>query len=668
MRSRTDTLSTPYRRILGVASAFLAGVVGTLVVPAAQQPAQAADTIQCDPTASIFATQTGGALVRYPRNAPGTDTGWWSKESTVGSGWNIFSRVLGGPDGRVYGINGEGLSRYRWTGSGWEIVAGTTNARWQISTDFKEYGNTTQRDKITVDEIGDIYTIDSVGRLRWHRFDEATKTWTVSGRAIASNWGQYNLIVAGSAGVIYARTADGKLYRNRFDAASQRWIVQDLQVGNGWGIFTKGIFSVGGDTLFGIKANGDLLQYRYREDNNTWPIGGKVIGVQWAAFTNVLGTTNACRLNVSYTPPLQTIPKQAYSAVSVMQAPAVGGQALGTLEYAYTSGLGLLVHARQTNPDDFNSAQWETVPAPDTFSGTPALVADAQGLVNITAHSTTSNISSLTQSAPNMPGWKPWLQLGGAMKSKPAVVRLSDNTLAVFAVDADGALWFRSQDGTDSDLLGWRKLGGTGLTGDPVVVAKAGVPSAFVLALDGNGTPQAATYTAGTLSPWASLGGSGFTHFSTLLLPGNQVQVFARAADGTIMTQLQNVDGTFPGTWATVGTFTATGAPTAILDPALRRIAVVARGDQDEVYRVFETAEASQVWGDWARINPDVSDPAASDPTLAAYRGTNGDSWLIAYRNSNNAVRIYERRLVPNGLTAQRDTEFNARTLPKPTA
>jgi hypothetical protein len=134
-----------------------------------------------------------------------------------------------------------------------------------------------------------------------------------------------------------------------------------------------------------------------------------------------------------------------------------------------------------------------------------------------------------------------------------------------------------------------------------------------------------------------------------------------------IVTQQPNLDGSYPGTWVAVGTFTVAGSPTAIVDPISTRIAVVARGTDNEIYRVFETAEGSEVWGEWARINPDVSDPAASDPTVARYRGTNGDSWLIAFRTTNDVVRVYERSVGPNGLSGERTSEFNARWMPEPT-
>jgi len=93
---------------------------------------------------------------------------------------------------------------------------------------------------------------------------------------------------------------------------------------------------------------------------------------------------------------------------------------------------------------------------------------------------------------------------------------------------------------------------------------------------------------------------------------------------------------------------------------------VVARGTDGEIYRVFETAQGSGAFGDWARINPEASDPAATDPTVVPYVNQSGQSWLIVFRNINDTTRVYERRQVPGVSTSlRRASEFTAHALPK---
>jgi hypothetical protein len=244
--------------------------------------------------------------------------------------------------------------------------------------------------------------------------------------------------------------------------------------------------------------------------------------------------------------------------------------------------------------------------------------------------------------------------LGGALASAPAAVRLSDGTPAVFGLDADGALWVRQYEGTagDLDLLPWRKLGGSGLTGELTTVVGLD-RQVSIFALDADGTPVTASYVDGTLSAWTELGGTGFTATPAVVtLPGPVQRAFARAADGQILTQAQSSAGAWPGTWAPVGTFTSAGPPAAVLDPPTGRLTVVARGTDNEIYKVFETATGTGTWGDWKLINDDqISDPSVTDPTIALYANAAGQTYLIVFRNANDATRVYERKNGP-GVTS----------------
>ncbi|MEV4659504.1 tachylectin-related carbohydrate-binding protein [Micromonospora sp. NPDC049301] len=605
-------------------------------------PAQAADAFTCTGSAAFFNSTTTGTLARRQYSTPGRDGGVFSAATTVGtSGWQTYGRLLGGPDGRVYGINSTGLNRYRWTGSAWETVDGKQN--WLISSSFTGYATAALRDKITVDETGDFYLVDNTGKLRWYRYNEATRIWTINGRVLDTGWDRYNLIVAGAPGTLYGRAADGRLYRHRFDPVSQRWISRDRLVGSsGWQGFTKGLFSAGGDTLFGIQADGDLFQYRYREDNQSWALTSDQIGTGWAGFPNVFTTTNTCRQGAITSPAKPSTPVQPSAPLAVVQAPPAG-TALGTLEIAYSDDIGQLRHGR-ANPDSLALIQWSPVPGTEAYTGKPSLVADAQNRVSIIAHETTSDVRSLTQKTPAMPEWNPWLALGGAMRSEPTAVRLSDDTRVVFALDADGALWHRRQDGAAGDLLPWTPLGGSGLTGAPVVVpGPDGV--ATVLVNNSAGTVQAATYQGGALSTaWTGLGATGFVdNPSVVTLPGRRLMVFARNADGTVKSQLQNTDGTWSGTWSPVGNagLTAVGSPAALLSPNTGRISVFTRSADGAIHHSRQTAAGAATWGDWGRATAgDEIYPA--DPTAFVYQNSGGVRLGFVSRTTNGSVRLYD--------------------------
>jgi hypothetical protein len=357
----------------------------------------------------------------------------------------------------------------------------------------------------------------------------------------------------------------------------------------------------------------------------------------------------------------------------VVQGPAAEGAALGPIEYLYADNIGRLRHGYQANPDNFGSVLWETLPTDQAFTGKPALVPNAQGVLQALVHNANSDAWSFTRAASPSTSFQAGVGLGGAMRSTPALVKLSDGTLATFALDAAGALWYRSQDGSGGDLLPWRPLGGSGLTGDPYVLPTAD-RAALIVTADAAGTLQTATYRDGTLSAWTSLGDSGFTGAPVIVsVPGPSLRIFARAADGTIKTQRQDASGAFPGVWSAVGTLPMASAPAAILDPVLGRIAVVAKGTDGAIYLSFETTQGSGTWGEWAPVNPD--DQAASDPTVVPITNGNGQSWLITFRNANDVTRVYERqvpssaalRATAGSSTVKSSTPtFQANSLPSP--
>jgi len=611
--------------------AALAAAVLAVICPA---PALAADTISCVAQTSVFAAATNGTLHRYPLNNAGSATSSFAAPVAVGSGWNTFGRVMGGPDGRVYGIRSDGLWRYRWTGSAFETINGSP--AWKISTGFTGYASAAYRDKITVDERGDFFLIDGNGSLRTYRFNEAANTWTFFGRLIDSDWGKYNLIVAAGAGVLYARNAtDGSFYRYRYEADSQRWIEYNSRVGVGWQVFPKGIFSVGGDVLFGIRADGVLSQYRFREDNRTWPINGRAVGGGWNQFANVLAVTNACRLTVSYVP--------ARPAVTVAQyAPTVVTQASSTsIEIAHTDNIGHLMHGR-ISPDNFSSLQLTAISGNEAFSGVPALTETTANLVRVTGRNLNSDIWTRTQSSAGSPSWTAWNDLGGRMASSPSVVRLSNQREAVFAIDSGGALWARWQDPVQADLLAWRKLGGTGLVGTPVAVPLAN-GTAMIIVADTTGALQAASYSGGTLQAWKNIGAGGFSKPpSVVILPGYQMRLFARNASGQVVTTLSDSAGTFNGVWTAVGGtgIVPAGEPSALLSPVTGRIGVFVRGTDGFVYFAPETAQGSGAWGDWIPAQ-DLFETYATDPTAFGFLNANGANAAYVVRTAAQTPRVW---------------------------
>jgi hypothetical protein len=661
-------------RIFAAAGAAAISVAAVLAVPSA---AQAADTFSCPGTGRLFAQLiTGSApLNQWPVTNIGTTSIALGTKTAPGSGWAGYGKVLGGHGGRIYGISSTtGLSM-------WKTVNGQFQGdRVSMSDGFKSYASATWKNKITVDERGDFYLIDNMGRLLWYRYDETRPVadrWVINGRIIDSGWDQFNLIVAAGPGVIWARRAsDGALLRFRFDATSERWATYDQtpESPSNWGSFSS-LSSPGGDVLYGVNSDGKVLTYRYREDTGTFPVSRAQLGTatDWGTYNSVLALPDACKLTDRHEAVRPALPIQPFSPTAAIQGPA-NGAAIGPLEYLYTDNIGTLRHGFQANPEDFGSVQWSALGTDElAWTGKPALAigevtvsaTENRDAVHALTHETDGDVRSWVRGA--TAGWNAGENLSGALRSHPVAVRLTDDQLAVFAIDAAGKLWTRQQTPVRiGAFLGWRDLGGA-LTGELTVIPVAGA-GAVLFGLDADGTPVTATYRAGVLSAWSELGGSGFTGtVSVVSMPGQVLRAFARDADGRIVTQQQQ-GGVFPGTWSPVGDFTAAGSPAAVLDPGLGRVAVVARGPDNELHRVFETAQGSNTWGDWLRLNPESSDPAASDPTVVPFVNGTGPSWLIVFRNQDNAHRVYVRQL-PTGAAGKQKAAtvtpaFAAHTLP----
>ncbi|MEU6206248.1 hypothetical protein ABZ814_22005 [Micromonospora musae] len=361
---------------------------------------------------------------------------------------------------------------------------------------------------------------------------------------------------------------------------------------------------------------------------------------------------------------IDPLPIQAYAPVSVLQGTPASGAQAGSLQYAYTDNLGRLRIGHQSDLENFLSVKWSVVSGMEALTGQPSLNTLSTGAVQATAQHTSSNIWASAQTAVGAETWNPMSDLGGSMASSPVAVTTASTGLSViFAVDADGRLWHYRQTGAGAS---WQSLGLAGLAGPLTAVRVDG--GYRLVATSITGTVKTAVYADdGGLTPWADLGGNVTGTPAAIVFPGPATAVFARATDGSIVTKRQASNGVWPAAWATVGTLTnAAGSPAAILDPMLGRAAVVVRGTDSEVYRVFETAQGSQAWGDWRLAwtgEPSPALRAVSDPTVAPVTGSQYE-WVIAFRNVNDTVWAISVDSNPVGFAAS-DT-FKAHTLPSP--
>ncbi|GAA2970452.1 tachylectin-related carbohydrate-binding protein [Actinokineospora diospyrosa] len=256
----------------------------------------AAGPPRCAPAANVFGVESDGRLFVYPHNEPETGGADWGAKRYIGTGWN-GGLVLAGPGGVFYLVDRTSgdLRRYQWTGGGWSTFAGGGQFQ-TVSTGWGYYTQPGNTGKVTVDSAGKVYSITAAGNLEVREWTTLPPSGAQSAAAPPPTWARFDRIVAAGDGVVYAReSSSGKLFRFRYDFATGTWLEFDKLVGAGWGVFGT-VFSVGGDTLYGVRPNGALVAYHYDAAAGAWSNRGtgQVIGWGWSALAHVSGDPAAC--------------------------------------------------------------------------------------------------------------------------------------------------------------------------------------------------------------------------------------------------------------------------------------------------------------------------------------------------------------------------------------
>ncbi|MFI1397373.1 tachylectin-related carbohydrate-binding protein [Streptomyces sp. NPDC020681] len=600
--------------------------------------AHAADSATCPANGRTYVTNAAGDLLQYKMANPLAGSTFSGYEK-VGAGWGGYGKVLAGPNGEFYAFKSDGTYYGHRTEAGtWDV-----NPK-RVSTALGWLANAADREQATVDRAGWLWVADNLGQLYAYRYD-STINGLKSLKILDKGWDRYNLITAGDSGVLYGRATDGKLYRSRYDFTSQRWIERHVLVGSAaWGNF-KTITAGGGDTVVAVETSGEALYYRYDENTRTWPVVAKEVAAGgWQNFPNVTSRPDNCSLTGNHTPAAPSVPLENYSRTTVVQG------SNGKLELAYTDNIGRLVHGRIADPSDVNSVQWTTISENEAFTGRPTISEQPDGRVVVTAHNTSGGIWQRTQKDPGGVDWSAWTDLAGAMAQHAVTARTSSGLLVQFAVDASGAPWYRIQQKTNAEFLGWMPLSGTSFTGPLSTVAvRDGIQ---LFGRNADGTLSTALFKEdGTLSAWTAIGGQTFSGTPAVVIyPGYRIRIFATDAAGKLVTTTQSAEAGPYGEWTHVGDsaqengspidpLTVEGSPSAVISPVTGKTEIVVRGADGHVYNTGETAQGSGSWRTWQKVGQET---AATEPTAFTYTNATGPTWAYVFRTTDNQTRIYQ--------------------------
>ncbi|TWP48656.1 hypothetical protein FKR81_27415 [Lentzea tibetensis] len=243
--------------------------------------------------APIYPVDPTGPIWLFEHEASTTGGYTWGDGYEIGSGW--AGRTLAGPSGWMYSITPTGeLRLLHYNGTNWDTVNG---AGYAVLGQGWSYTAAAQRPRISVDEDGVIWTLDVAGNLKASFYDVQTNQWLVQNALIDTGLTQYNAIIACSRGVVFARTPAGALWRYYIDF----WTSPNLPswkkptaavVATGW-TGLKNFSSAGGETIYAVKSNGDLVWYSYNPVTKKLS-AAKVIGNGWGGDVDVVAQSNAC--------------------------------------------------------------------------------------------------------------------------------------------------------------------------------------------------------------------------------------------------------------------------------------------------------------------------------------------------------------------------------------
>jgi hypothetical protein len=615
-------------RLAAVVLAVTGLVAATVTVPTAAVAAESS-TLQCASAALIFRMHTTGELYYDQHSEPetGADNSFMPFPPRIGVGWQDGHPVAG-LDGTIYAAWNDGaLRRYRWNGTGFDTFAG--GAQYEIidPSGWERYRTPEYRNRITVDAEGHIYTIEPDGNLHWRAYDTTTRTWRH--RVINGNWGQFDLIVASGRGVLYARTPGGLFLRYRYHADSQRWLMYAKQIGTGYNILDR-IVSVGGDVFFGVMPDGRVYWYRWDENTEAYVANtGGHVGAGWQFDWTSSGVPNACQRIGTSVPVRPSVPTQR--AVSLL------GTSDNHLHISYVDTEGRAAHAEVIDLSGNTPIGFSAIPGFTGATATTTMSEYQDGRVLLSANRTDADLRETVRGTNDV--WDAPSPGGGFMATAPTSVRLSDGTVATFALDSTYGLWTRKQLAANGPLGGWLPIGGTTLAHQrlTVVPTSAGVR---VIGLGRDGRFQTATYENQTLSAWTTLGGGTFTGTASVVtMPDGTLQVFGTTSAGVVQTTRQTASG-FPGTWTALSGLTAAGSPSAIMAPN-GTLQVVARGTDNYPYYAGQPTPGASTFNAWQTVT--TSEETATDPTALAV--PNANTWVISYLNELDVPKV--RRYQP---------------------
>jgi hypothetical protein len=275
-------------------------------------------------------------------------------------------------------------------------------------------------------------------------------------------------------------------------------------------------------------------------------------------------------------------PAKAEPPLVSAAAVAVAENNDGRMEVFAVRADGQLVHTYNVGGQQYEWMPWWALnrpPGDRSFTGTPAVMRQADRKLIVVARDTTGSFWFARQYEGPAESWGGWQPLDGWGSDSPTLVRNGAGLLEVFVKGGSGELYMKRQTALNAPTwTGWTRLPGRFLDSPSAVARPDGTVSVFVKGEDH--TLYHTVSGPGGMTPWAGVTGSPTFQGHPVAVPGQGRQPMAVVNAGSV--QLAQLGFGAPR-WRTVDLGPSNGSPGAAADRFVDDTTVFLRNDRDNV-------------------------------------------------------------------------------------
>ncbi len=334
-----------------------------------------------------------------------------------------------------------------------------------------------------------LYSVQPNGTMLWHRHNGAEQglnDW-VGGTTVSGGWGDFKEVLPGGGNVIHAITRDGKNLWYRHDGfntgAPRQWTGAN-DVGSQWNF--KSVFSGGDGVFYAITKAGKLLLYRHtghKDGVKLWE-NAREIGSDWANYKTVFSGGGGIVYAITYDGKLLWFKHgdnaEATPATSAPAAPApaavrpqarvrVGGGAAqaSTLTKCEAAKLARARNSPAAPGLEAQCAREQASGASDAATATEAVRRVPPAELPGGSSTDGSWLGPKEIKAVGTENWADYRHVfsaGARTFGTPSVPRIALDKIVIYAIDAEGKLWWYGHRGygTGANFFNDRVLVGTG--------------------------------------------------------------------------------------------------------------------------------------------------------------------------------------------------------------